>query len=213
MPFPVTNNGIIWIEYLIWFLVLICIITFPRSILEITDKKRACLILSRSISRNDLISQYIIGTGICLYFHVLIAIVIYSSVIVIKLSIIPYTFICSFFVLPLCLLLLEVMISGISLAVYSHGLSIFILLFYNMILSPALLLRNNLFADTENTSATVKIILDIIYYILPRFQELSALPISIISKQYMPLLTIVEIVLSFSPIIALLYYKINRMEF
>lgn len=213
VPFPVSNNGIIWIQYLNWFLVLICIITFPKSILEMTDKKRAGLILSHSISRNDLISQYIIGVGICLFIHMIIATIIYSTLVIIKLSVIPYGFISASLVLPLWLLFLVIMISFITLAVKSYGLSVFILLLYNLVLSPALLYRNNIYADSVNASETVKIILEVLYHLLPRFQELITMPMTLISKQYLPIDTTVAILLSYSPVIILLYFKINKMEF
>ncbi|MFA3783935.1 hypothetical protein ABRY23_12820 [Melioribacteraceae bacterium 4301-Me] len=212
-PFPVADNGSIWIGYLYNILLMLCIIAFPKPILEMIDKKRISLILSKPVSRNNFILQNIISVAVCLYLYVLIAAFFFSITAIVKFSTFPIYFILSLLILPLILTAVYIIILQVTLQFNSFGLSVLVLIIYCFLITKALANRTSFFTMLGIKNELIKRIVDIIFYVTPRVSESIDILFFILKQKAINLCRLLGIMFSFVPISLVLIRHINKRQF
>ena len=213
MSFPMANNGVIWITYIFWIISMLCIITFPKYLLDIIDKKRISLVLSKPISRNDFILQNILSLTLCVFIYSIASALLVVLVGIIKFHLFPTGIVLSLLFLPLAICILIIMTMYFTFKFNSYSLSAVIVLAHLIILSPALASRAVILKNAGIEKGILKIIADIFYYVTPHIYKGINYCLSLVSGHYPDLIELAGLVFSLLPVSYLLYRHVNRKEF
>lgn len=211
--FPIAQNGVIWFSYLFWVLALLCIISFPKSLLENIESKRISVILSKSLSRNNFVLQHLLGMIISLYYYMFFAILVFALLGIVKFNFIPVDLLLTLSILPISFTLLLIMLMYIAFVFRSYGFSVLFVLVHWLILSPLLSRRLSILESLDSGNTVLRLFFDILYYSTPQLSEVNNLLLSILNKQSANMHNLIGIIFSTFPISFLLLRYINRKDF
>lgn len=213
LPIIIVKRGLIWVSYFFWILNLLFILAIPVPLLELLNKRRISLILSKPISRYDLINKSLIAFFIVSLVYSVTTMLLIAISFYLKYNIVPLAFILSTLTLPFSLLGVYIIIVFFVLTTNSYGLTVLLVLLYKIVISPVLESFEKILSLFDINNQIIVIIGKVLYYLLPQVDKLNGVSLQIYQSILPSYGSSLSIILSFIPVLSVIYIIINRKEF